>query len=115
MITTIEHNGIIYRNIILNDHDYEGVLSTGSERHILKGKFKITAISGSWKFGDQVQFIIEAPKDVGYRKEARNPANMDRFEVCVDAKHLDYIISALQQIKKVIQDGKHKNGNTNKL
>lgn len=111
---TIEHNGIIYRNILLEDQDYEGVLSTASERHILKGKFKITAISGSWKFGDQVQFIIEAPKGVGYRHEIRNPATMDRFEVCVDLKHLDHIITALQQIKKVIQNESNKNGSTKK-
>ena len=100
-----DYKGITYRNVLLQDQKYEGVLSTGDKRHILRGQFKITAISGSYKFGDQIQFIIEAEKEKGYKQETRNAATKDRFEICLDLKHLDFIIDSLKNIKKVIENG----------
>ena len=96
------HKGCSYTRFVLGEK-YDSVSSFGSDRLVINGKVGVVLMEGSWKFGKQIQFIVEGDN---FTLEKRNMySKINRVEIDIDSKHIDDLIFALQNIKRLMEDG----------
>lgn len=92
-----KHNGVTYTNLRILSND--GVAATAcfnDERLILKGLPKATITKGSYKFNEEIQFSITAPKG-SIVKEKRNNSKWDTIELCMPLEVGKELINKLQE------------------
>lgn len=94
-----EHDGVTYTNIkLVKSHD--AVTCLGNKRIVLKGTPCITLMTGSWKFGPQVQFKLYAQKEEGFKEEVRNGSKYNTVEIDLD---LDLAEELMKEVLKEIE------------
>jgi len=60
---------------------FDAVACFGDKRLVINGQFQITQMSGSYKFGNQIQLKVFCNKTDGFRVEERNDSNFNIFEI----------------------------------
>jgi len=97
------HRGVEYHNVF-ELSEQRAVVTVDDSKSLLDGKFSITSTKGSYKYGDELQFKIFAPKGSGITKNERNNSPWERIEIMIPMSELDNIIQALQKTKEELKD-----------
>jgi len=54
----------------------------------------------SYKFGNEIQFIIHSHKNNNkIKKEIRNPSDWNKLEICIPTTELKYIVDFIKTLK----------------
>lgn len=76
------HRGVKYSTIELQKK-VDGFLANGETKYVLKGKPAIEEITGSYKYGDQVQITVYGKKGTTLKTERINNSKYDRIEIFI--------------------------------
>lgn len=91
-----KHNGIIYEKFISSEKS-DGVCAINNERIVLNGTPKMTICKNQYKFGDQLEVSVIAPKGTIIKKEKRNNSNWDVITIYFSLEEGRKIIEELNK------------------
>jgi hypothetical protein len=77
---TNKHNGVTYQGVKIPVPIEATVCGDSKSKVVFKGQLTLEKMTGSWKFGNQLQIVIRG-KPV--RVQKRNPSDYERIEIAL--------------------------------